>query len=235
MVLALKIKGKIDKMAGMIDEAFQGVLPEKEVCCSAKIKYSGRFKGYNANVKLNRFTKEITFCLSRQWRSVDRNIKIGLLQELLCKMFKVRAKTVNIDLYNFFIQQAHLAVPKTKSDPVLEASFHRVNEAFFAGMLDMPNLVVSEGLRTLGHYDFGTDTVSITKHVLGEQDCLDYVMYHELLHKKFKYRHKNGRSYHHTSEFRRKEREFPGADEIEKKLGRLLNKKKVKNALFFWK
>jgi len=219
----------------MIKEAFQGVFPGKEFCYSAKIKYSGRFKGYNANIRLNRFTKEIVFSLSRNWRSVDRNIKIGLLQELMCRMFKKTVKTTNIDLYHIFLKQAHLAVPKTKTHPVLEDSFNRVNESFFAGMMDLPNLVVSDGLRTLGHYDYGTDTVSITRHVLNHQDCLDYVMYHELLHKKHKFHTKNGRSYHHTSEFRRKEKEFPDADEIEKKLGVVLSKKKVKKFLFFWK
>ncbi|MBD3304258.1 hypothetical protein GF343_03865 [Candidatus Woesearchaeota archaeon] len=214
-------------MAGMIEEAFQGIFHEKEFNYSAKIKYSGRFKGYNANIRLNRFTKYIVFSLSRNWRSVDRNIKIGLLQELMCRMFKKTVKTTNIDLYHIFLKQAHLAVPKTKTHPVLEESFNRVNGRFFAGMMDLPNLVVSEGLRALGHYDYGTDTVSITKHVLGHQDCLDYVMYHELLHKKHKFRTKNGRSYHHTSEFRKKEKEFPGADEIEKKLSRILSKRKL--------
>lgn len=222
-------------MAGMIEEAFHGIFPEKDFSYTAKIKYSGRFKGYNANIKLNRFSKEIVFSLSRNWRSVDRKIKIGLLQELMCRMFKKNVKTTNIDLYHIFLKQAHLAVPKTKTHPVLEDSFNRVNERFFAGMMDLPNLAVSEGLRTLGHYDYGTDTVSITKHVMNHQDCLDYVMYHELLHKKHKFRTKNGRSYHHTSEFRKKEKEFPDADEIEKKLSRILSKRKLKKSLFFWK
>ena len=220
-------------MVGMIEEAFVELFPEKEFSYSAKIKYSGRFKGYNANVQMNRFSREITFNLSKQWRSVDKKIKMGLLQELMCRMFKKKAKTTNMDLYNIFIKQAHLAVPKTKSHPVLEQSFHRVNEKFFAGMMDMPNLKISEGLRTLGHYDYGTDTVSVTRHLLDHDDCLDYVMYHELLHKKYKFTHKNGRAYHHTSEFRRKEKEFPDADLIEKKLSRILTKRKIKG-FFSW-
>ncbi len=219
-------------MVGMIKEAFVELFPEKEFSYSAKIKYSGRFKGYNANIKLNRFTKNIIFNLSKNWRSIDRTIKIGLLQELMCRMFKKRAKTTNMDLYNIFIKQAHLAVPKTKSHPILEDSFNRVNENFFAGMMDLPNLVISEGLRTLGHYDYGTDTVSITKHVLDHQDCLDYVMYHELLHKKHKFKTKNGRHFHHTSEFRKKEKEFPNAEKIENKLSRLLNKRKLRSWFF---
>ena len=217
---------------GMIKEAFGGIFPEKEFSYTAKIKYSGRFKGYNANVQMNRFSKEITFNLSKQWRSVDKNIKMGLIQELMCKMFKKKAKTTNMDLYSIFIKQAHLAVPKTKTHPILEESFNRVNEQFFAGMIDQPNLQISEGLRTLGHYDYGTDTVSVTKHVLEYQDCLDYVMYHELLHKKYKFTNKNGRHHHHTSEFRKKEKEFPDADEIEKKLSRILSKRKLRSFFF---
>ncbi|MBW2994075.1 hypothetical protein KY315_01485 [Candidatus Woesearchaeota archaeon] len=211
------------------------ICPDKSFTYSAKIKYSGRFKGYNANVQLNRFTKELIFNLSKQWRSVDKKIKMGLIQELMCKMFKKKAKTTSMDLYSIFIKQAHLAVPKTKSHPVLEASFNRVNDAFFAGMIDQPNLSLSEGTRTLGHYTYGTDTVSITKHIIAHQDCLDYVMYHELLHKKFKFKNKNGKSYHHTAEFRKKEKEFPNYDLIEKKLGVILKKNKAKKFLFFWK
>lgn len=221
-------------MAGMIEEAFNELFPDKEFDYSVKLVYSGRFKGYNANIKLNRLSKDIVFNLSRQWRSVDRNIKRGLLQELLCRMFRNKARTTSMDLYHIFIKQAHLAVPKTKSHPVLEASFQRINDSFFAGMMDMPNLVVSEGLRTLGHYDYGTDTVSITRHVLDQQDCLDYVMYHELLHKKHKFRTLNGRHMHHTSEFRRQEKAFPGSGQIEKKLGIVLQKRKLKKFLFFW-
>ncbi|MBW2973497.1 hypothetical protein KY346_03840 [Candidatus Woesearchaeota archaeon] len=217
----------------MIEEAFMELFPEKEFSYSAKIKYSGRFKGYNANVQMNRFSKEIIFNLSKQWRSVDKKIKLGLLQELMCRLFKKKAKTTNMDLYNIFIKQAHLAVPKTKSHPVLESSFNRVNEKFFAGMMDVPNLKISEGLRTLGHYDYGTDTVSVTRHLLDHDDCLDYVMYHELLHKKHKFKTKNGRHFHHTAEFRKKEKEFPNSDLIEKKLSKILTKRKIKG-FFSW-
>jgi len=220
-------------MVGMIEEAFMELFPEKEFSYSAKIKYSGRFKGYNANVQMNRFSKEIIFNLSKQWRSVDKKIKLGLLQELMCRLFKKKAKTTNMDLYNIFIKQAHLAVPKTKSHPVLESSFNRVNEKFFAGMMDVPNLKISEGLRTLGHYDYGTDTVSVTRHLLDHDDCLDYVMYHELLHKKHKFKTKNGRHFHHTAEFRKKEKEFPNSDLIEKKLSKILTKRKIKG-FFSW-
>ena len=213
-------------MVGMIEEAFTGLFPDKTFSYTAKIKYSGRFKGYNANVHMNRFTKDLVFNLSKQWRSVDKNIKIGLIQELMCRIFKKKARTTNMDLYNIFIKQAHLAVPKTKTHPILEASFHRINNTFFAGMVDQPNLQISDGKRVLGHYDYGTDTISITKHVIGHEDCLDYVMYHELLHKKLKFKNKNGRHHHHTPEFKQKEKAFPNSEIIEKKLSKILNSRK---------
>jgi len=220
----------------MIEEAFMEVFPGKSFSYDAKIRYSGRFKGYNANVQLNRFSKELIFNLSKNWRSVDKKIKIGLLQELMCSMFKKKTSTTSMDLYHIFIKQAHLAVPKTKTHPVLEESFNRINDAFFAGMMDQPNLQVSEGRRTVGHYDFGTDTVSISRHLLEHQDCMDYVMYHELLHKKFKFKNKNGRTFHHTSEFRKMEKAFPDSEKIEKKLSFVLNKKnKKKSSLLFFK
>jgi hypothetical protein len=52
-------------------------------------------------------------------------------------------------------------------------------------------------------------------------------MYHEMLHKKYKFNSKNGRSYHHTSQFRKKEKAYPNSEEIEKKLNSLAVRKKV--------
>jgi len=214
----------------LIEESFKEIFPSLEFDFDAGIKYSGHFNGYNANIRLDKFRKKLIINMSKQWRGVDREIKKGLIQELLCKMFKKKANTRSIDLYNIFIKQVHLAVPKTESHPVLETSFGRINDGYFYGMIDQPNLVLGEGLRTLGHYNYGTDTITITKHLIDYPDLLDYVMYHEVLHKKQQFTSKNGRHYHHTVEFRKKEKEFPNSEEMEKRLSGIIGKKKIKSA-----
>ncbi len=214
----------------IIEESFREVFPGKDFDFDAGIKYSGHFHGYNANIRLDKFRKKLVINMSRQWRGVDRDIKKGLVQELLCRMFKKNVSTRSTDLYHIFIKHVHLAVPKTKTHELLEQSFKRVNDSYFYGLVEQPNLVLGEGLRTLGHYNYGTDTITLTKHLLDYPDLLDYVMYHEVLHKKQKFTSKNGRHYHHTSEFRKKEREFPDAALMEKKLSGIIGKKKIKSA-----
>ena len=67
----------------IIERAFRDLYPEKNYSYSGKIKYSGKFKDYNANVRLNSFSKEIIFSLSKNWKSISPDIKMGLLQELM--------------------------------------------------------------------------------------------------------------------------------------------------------
>jgi len=194
----------------------------------AKIKYSGKFKGFNANVRL--YKNSLTFGLSRKWKNVSKDIKIGLLQSLMVKLFKIKTYTDNIELYNSFLKNVHIAIPKTRSHPILEASFERVNNKYFLGLMEKPNLRFGKESKTqLGSYEYGTDTITISSLLkYQETRILDYIIYHELLHKKCKFTDKNGKNYHHTSEFREKEREFENNAIIEEKLKKLARKQGFK-------
>ena len=91
--------------------------------------------------------------------------------------------------------------------------FTRVNARYFAGSLTPPHLRWSRSpnYRTLGHYNYLTDTIVISA-LLDAPDipayALDFVMYHELLHKALGVTAMNGRRRAHTTAFRRAEREF---------------------------
>ena len=202
----------------MLQEAFEGLWPERTPNYDFSIKYSGRLKGYNANVRL--YGSKITFNLSRNWRAVSRDIKLGLIQELMAKILGERkARTTNIDLYHIFLKRVHIAVPKTKKDEMLAECFSKVNDYFFAGTMEMPNLVWNNSARKLGSYDYGSDTITISNMLRNaESEMIDYVMYHEMLHKKHKFTSKGGKTYHHTKDFRSSERAFPNSEIIEKKL-----------------
>ncbi|MBU0614539.1 MAG: hypothetical protein KJ601_00440 [Nanoarchaeota archaeon] len=200
-----------------------------------EIYYSGKFKPYNANVQLR--NNCLTFNLSKTWKNISREIQIGLVQELLLKIMKKRLRpkqtnTTNIQLYNYFMQKVHIAVPKTMTDPLLNASFDRVNQEYFDGLLETPNLKWGNGVNKLGSYAFGSDTISISTILKNHQELLDYVMYHEMLHKKEKFYTKNGRSYHHTRKFRNKEKEFTNAEDLDKELSKLVRKTRF-NRFFF--
>jgi len=211
----------------IVQEAFQKLYPEKRLDYEVSLKYSNKFKPYNANVKL--YNNKLEFNLSKKWKTVSREIQIGLIQGLLVKIIKEKKKTTNMDLYSIFMRKIHIAIPKTKSDPVLEKSFNKVNEKYFYGLIEKPNLVWCNSLKKLGSYEYGTDTIAISRIFQNKDNkILDYIMYHEILHKKHKFKSKDGRNYHHTREFRKKEKEFENSKEIEKAISKLTRKTKQK-------
>lgn len=199
---------------------------------SYSLDYSGKFKPYRANIRLR--GDNIQLNLSRKWKTVSEDIQIGLIQELLLKLLKKRlkplkTKTQGMELYDIFMKKIHIAAPKTENDPVLEESFNRVNQRYFYGLLDKTNFVWgSASFSKLGSYEYGTDTIEISRALA---DCdirlLDYVMYHEMLHKKHKFTKRGSRSYHHTGEFKKEEKEFEDSNKIEKELKRLLVRKRL--------
>ncbi len=206
------------RMSDLIKEAFQQIYPEKELKYSISLKYSKKFKHYNANVKLH--NNNLTFNLSKEWKSISKEIQIGLIQELFIRILKNKKNqktTINIDLYNLFIKNLHLAIPKTEKDEILEQSFNRVNEIYFNGMLDKPNLRWNDSRNRLGSYEYCSDTITISNTLRSsKQEFLDYVMYHEMLHKKLKFKSTNSRKMHHSKEFREMEAKFEKRESIEK-------------------
>ncbi|MBC8500659.1 MAG: SprT-like domain-containing protein [Nanoarchaeota archaeon] len=216
----------------LAEKAYKELYPEKILDRKIELKYSRRFKSYNANVRYN--PKKIIFSLSNDWKDVFGEIQIGLIQSLLLKIFKEKRKTINMELYDKFIKNIPKFSIPTNVDLVLEESFDRMNKKYFFDFLEKPNLVWGqESFRKLGSYEYATDTIIISKVLKGEKELLDYVMHHEMLHKKLKFNSKNGRNYHHTSEFKKREKEFEDK-EIEKKLTAFLRKKRLRKAFRFF-
>ena len=212
--------------------AFKGLEIEDERI--HRVKYSGHFKGYNANAKYNK--EKVDFNLSLEWRKVDDDIQIGLLQSLIVKIMKLKKKTTQMELYESFMKNLSKYAKKHEFEPELEESFHRVNEKMFNGLMDKPNLVfATESLNKLGSYEYSTDTINISTIFQDLPDeelhLLDYVLYHELLHKKHSFNIKNGRHQAHTTAFREDEKKFSATAEQE--LTNWLRKKKFKKWKFW--
>lgn len=205
----------------LIEEAYNNLYPDRKNTRDPVIQYSGRFSDYNANIKMT--PSRIIVSMSKKWRRIDKEIKIGLIQELLCKIFKSRKSTINMELYHNFIKNLDLVGDKREADPELLKSFDRVNNIFFFNAMEYPNLRWGNyNFRVLGVYDYQTDTITISSSLRkAPLEVLDYVMYHEMLHKKFKYKYKNGKSCYHTPEFRRWEKKYPCWNEVEQKLKRI--------------
>ncbi len=113
----------------------------------------------------------------------------------------------------------------------LEKSFQRVNQAYFDGSLGEPHLVWSGRLthRKFGHYQWDIDTVMVSKSLDQSrvpEFVVDYVMFHELLHKKIGVKLVNQRRTVHTAAFRRQESRFKNIDQAQQWLNRLARKRK---------
>jgi hypothetical protein len=218
-------------MADFAEKAFREMYCDREMP-QIRVKYSRAFRGLNANVRYNK--KELEFHLSFTWKDISEEIKIGLIQSLLNKVLKTKLKTMNMELYSLFLKKISNTAPVTTVDPLLKESFDRVNEHYFAGMQLTTNLTWGgENFNVLGTYDYTTDTIKISTALREDMLLLDYVMYHEILHKKLRYTESNSRRRHHTTEFRRLEHQFEDPD-IERKLNDFLRKKRFRSAFSFF-
>lgn len=210
----------------LIEESYQRLFPEKEFSYQTELEYNRRLADFNANIRLE--PRKIKVNLNLQWKDIDKEIKIGLIQHLLLKMFKSKRHTHNIDLYNNFIKNIPILTPKTKSDPILESSFNRVNQSFLSNSVEKTNLSWgTASFRKLASYNFHTDTITVsTLFADVEPEILDYLMYHEMLHKHHKFKHHEGRSSFHSTAFREDEKRYPDYELIEKQIETIIRKKK---------
>jgi predicted SprT family Zn-dependent metalloprotease len=217
----------------LIEQSFKELFPEKEFKYISKLRYTGKIKGYNGNISLR--LNNLTVNLSREWEDISDDIKKGLIQLLMNKLFKTKVITYNIDLYNIFLKKVHITIKKNEQDPILKQSFERINNEYLNGSIEIPNLKWgSRSYRKLGSYDYGKDIIVIST-ILKEApiELLDYVMYHEALHKKVKFTHNISRSHYHTKEFKDLEKKFKNFDLIIKQLDNFLRKKKFKSFFGF--
>ena len=218
---------------GLAVVAYKGLFPSRVEKRALEVSYSARFKPFNANAKYD--SKKIVFNLSRNWLDFSEELRIGLIQHLLTKIIKAEySMTFELDLYLKFVSNLSKYSKVDKCDPELLDSFNRVNEEYFEGGVSRPNLVWgSSSLSKLGHYEFTTDTVLISSVLRNQSVLLDYVMYHELLHKKLGFKRGGKRLFHHSKEFREEEAKFKVKD-VEKKLKVFLRKKKLIKAFDFF-
>ncbi len=112
----------------------------------------------------------------------------------------------------------------------LATSFDRVNATYFQGSLRRPRLVWSRtfAVRKFGHYDQAHDTVMLNA-VLDKKtvpECaVDFIVYHELLHKKLGVTWKSNRMAAHTRQFMEEERKFHQYEQAKAALRKLASER----------
>jgi hypothetical protein len=199
-----------------------GTEPSKELV----VRYSGKFSGYNG--RITGYPRSIVFSLSHRFEEASDEIQIGVMQHLLNRLNRTRIDTLEIQLYNSFIKKLTDYVETTTVDPYLKERFDAVNKEYFDGFMMTPNLVWGTySLTKLGHYSFATDTISVSTALKEDEMLLDYVLYHEMLHKKHKFSERaGGFTRSHTKTFRSDEKRFKAKD-AEKRLNAFLRRKRM--------
>jgi hypothetical protein len=156
---------------------------------------------------------------------IDALACAALLGEVDDERRNVLRRYTESDAFADVVEALELATVEATDQPAgrhyhLDEIFTRVNAEYFDGRLSRPRLTWNETLthRKLGHYHFPTDTVLISI-TLDAPDVpayvVEFVMYHELLHKELGFTVVKGRRYAHTSEFREAERRFARYEEAQ--------------------
>lgn len=205
--------------------AFKAIFPnQKPEQFEYTLTYSHAFSHYNGNIRYHPKKRHIHIRLSAQWKDVDYAIQEGIIQTLLIKALPIQPQsTGNQTLYDTFIRHAHKGITKHQTDPILRESFDRVNHHYCNDTIEITNLIWGKhSTRQLGRYTYGNDTITISS-IFNRQPLptrlVDFVMYHEMLHKRHKYyRATDGSHRHHTTAFRNDEKRFERFETIEQEL-----------------
>ncbi len=165
--------------------------------------------------------------ISDTFVDAPEEVLLSLGKILLAKLNKRRINQKDRFIYNRYIsseflqEKASKIISKRKRKVKiikgyyrdLNQSFERVNKEYFNGCMEKPVLTWSSRRAkcTLGRYDPERDIVSISRVLDSRkvpEELLDFIMYHELLHKKHGVKLKGNRRRVHTAEFKKDEKKF---------------------------
>jgi len=145
---------------------------------------------------------------------------------------RVREYTDSEEFAEVMIDLEARAAPKGSETGVhhdLGAAFERVNAAYFGGRQSRPTIHWNSAptVRKLGHYVPSRDTVMLSV-VLDAPDVprhvVEFILYHELLHRELGAERQGGRFVVHSKRFRQEERRFERYAEAVAFLGGLVRR-----------
>jgi len=158
----------------------------------------------------------------------------NVIQSLIQSLFKRRRKTISSPAKTYAAGEEFTEITLALAsicDPNplsavgrvfhLQDVFERVNRDYFKGKMPKPHLTWSKALtrRKMGHYQPSTDTILISltlDDARTPEYFIDFIMYHELLHKHLGMKVVGGRRYAHTRAFHTAERRFAQYEEAQK-------------------
>ena len=215
----------LERANAVVDEHWSSHEPPLEVQL-VNINAVWRRRAYR-NVVFLKCSEGFIFADSNVWRVLVERIRANHSQTKTHPIDEFVASedfsAVLFDMESFASPPAQSTQGRTHN---LDKSFDRVNAEYFDGKMAKPKLHWNEVLtvRKFGHYQFSRDTVMLSISLddpKGPAFVVDFVMYHELLHKKHGIKLVNGRRMVHTPAFRADERKYARYDEAQAYLNTL--------------
>lgn len=211
----------------LVHEAYSRLWPKRIFDYNVREEYNRRLGSFNANISLR--GKDLSVKYNLQWKNVDREIQIGLIQNLLIKIIAKNShdkklSTFNLKLYNNFCKQIPTYLIEEhdleSNCENLRESFARVNQKFFDnGLTECSLKWGNTAVRRLASYNFNNDSITVSSIFKdASEEIIDLLMYHEMLHKELKFDCRNGRVHTHTPEFKRRENLYPNKVVVEKEI-----------------
>jgi len=226
---------------GFYKEAFRILDAKREV---PKIEVSFYpYVGINHTIRIRHSVVYVRLAEISESASLD--VQRALAFILVAKLLQKKIPPAATQIYQTFVKSREIQIKavenrRAKGRKVittamgetynLEEIFARLNQTYFKDSLEKPTLSWSakKTYRILGHHDSTHQTIIISKSlddVKVPPYVVEYVVFHEMLHIFHPTKHRDGRRYNHTPQFRRDERKFlyyEQADEwIEQNAGKL--------------
>lgn len=155
----------------------------------------------------------------------------ALYEILLCKTLRIKADSRSAMIYNRYLASEEFkgrladitgtggapvakATGMRRQSPELTRRFDLLNREYFKGRIESPDLfwIDRKSARILGQYVSHRDEILINSkldHPLVPQSVIDFILYHEMLHKVIAPRiSRTGRKMVHHREFKKEERKF---------------------------
>ena len=182
-----------------------------------------------------RSENEFQYRISQGFMGAEDFIIHALLESIHQEKSKEARKKIQIyqdsEAYSTIATELELLIAEPAIEPLgrvynLDNIFDSVNREYFDGEMPRPRLRWSarKTFRKFGHYRFATDEVMLSTTLDSpkvSRFLVEFIMYHELLHKKHGQKLQGSRFIYHSPDFRRDEQKFKRYEEAEKVLSKL--------------
>ena len=222
---------KLQAIAKFYEQAFKSL--DGENFLSEIIVEFYPYVGINHTIRLR--SGKIFVRIAEIFQNAPPEAQNALALILVAKLLRKKVPPKAAEIYDEFIRNPEIRSraaenKRAKGRKIITSAqgeiydlnrlFDSLNKNYFSSRIKKPVLSWSarKTFRRLGHHDEVHDTIIISKSLDDKkvpEYVVEFVVFHEMLHIWHPTKHRNGRRYNHTPEFRRDEENFENFREAE--------------------